>query len=182
MKDRKELPELDLVRSMLDYQPNTGKFTWKPRPVEMFPAKRHAGMWNSRFAGKEAISTKHHAGYLYGAIFESNYSAHRLAWYISHGEVPDEIDHINGDRTDNRLANLRNVTRVENCKNIAVRRKSQSGVPGVRWDAQNQKWDARISTKHLGRFKDFDEAVRVRKAAEVEYGYHENHGRKANSH
>ncbi len=182
MKDRKPLPALDLIRSMLDYNADTGVFVWKDRPVAMFPAPRHAAMWNSRFSGKEALCTKHHAGYLCGALFESNFSAHRIAWYIYHGEVPDEVDHINGDRTDNRIENLRNVDRKENCKNAKVSRRSLSGVPGIRWDAKNQKWEVRISTKHIGRFKDFDEALKVRKSAEAEYGYHPNHGRQATSH
>ena len=178
MKERKELPDLDLIRSMLEYDAITGNFFWKERPENMFPGKRHCTTWNKRFSGKRALCTQHHAGYLYGSIFESNYSAHRLAWYISSGKIPDEIDHINGDKRDNRLCNLRNVDRKENCKNIAVRKTSRSGVQGVRWDAKNKKWEVRISTKHIGRFVAFDEAVAARKAAEIEFGYHPNHGRK----
>jgi len=178
VKERKELPDLESVKSMLDYDAETGIFRWKPRPESMFPAKRHAGMWNNRFAGKEALCTKHHAGYLYGSIFESNYSAHRIAWYISTGEVPDEVDHINGIRTDNRLSNLRNVTRNENCKNAKKSRRNSSGQIGVRWDAINKRWEARISTYHLGRFKTFEEALAARKAAEIILNFHPNHGRK----
>lgn len=180
MKERKELPELELVRSMLNYDAETGIFTWKARDVSMFPAKRNAGMWNTRFAGKEALNTKHHAGYLYGAIFESNYSAHRMAWYITYGEIPDEIDHVNGNRKDNRLSNLRNVDRSTNCKNAARLRTNTSGQTGIYWDKVNHTWHVRIAKKHIGRFKLFEDAMAARKAAEVEYSYHANHGRKVN--
>lgn len=174
---RKEMPELKLFRKLVSYDRKTGIFLWKERPDSMFPAKRHAGMWNKRFSGKQAFCTKSHNGYLYGALFESNYSTHRLAWYYVYGEVPDEVDHINGDRTDNRIANLRDVSRKENCKNAKRRAKSLSGAVGVSWDPVNSKWHVRVGKKHIGRFRDFDEAVSARKAAQQELGYHKNHGR-----
>jgi len=177
MRDRKPLPPVDVVRALIDYNPETGSFVWRERPGNMFPAMRHALMWNKRFAGKAAFNIKHHAGYLYGGLFGSNFSSHRIAWYHAHGVVPDEIDHINGNRADNRLCNLREVTRRENCKNAAKRSSSRSGITGISWDQVNFRWHVRIGRKHIGRFKDFEEAIAARKAAEAEYNYHPNHGR-----
>ena len=178
MQDRKPLPPIEVVRSLLEYRPETGEFFWRERPEDMFPARRHALMWNKRFAGKPAFNIRHHAGYLYGGLFGSNFSTHRVAWYYQTGEIPDEVDHVNGDRKDNRFANLRDVTRKENCKNAARRTRSRSGVTGLSWDAVNFRWHVRVGKKHIGRFKDFDEAVAARKAAASEQDFHPNHGRK----
>jgi hypothetical protein len=91
-----------------------------------------------------------------------------------------EIDHINGNRQDNRIENLRDVPRSLNQRNSKLQNNNRSGVSGVFWRAN--RWEARIylvsgQRKHLGRFKTFEEAVAVRKQAEMECGYHENHGR-----
>lgn len=134
--------------------------------------------WNSRFAGKPALCTLAHNGYMYGAIFGENWSTHRIAWLHQTGEVPREIDHINGDRADNRFSNLREVDRVDNCKNLR-RRNNLSGATGVSWHVKGKSWAVKIGKKHVGLYKDFDDAVAARKAAEVANGYHPNHGRAA---
>lgn len=177
MAKPKEMPDLELFRSLVSYDAETGMFKWKERPDSMFPAKRHAITWNKRFSGKEAFNTLNHNGYLYGALFEENYSTHRLAWYYVHGVEPDEVDHINGNRSDNRIVNLRNVSRTENCRNTKRAKRNTSGVVGVSWDSVNKVWHVRIRRKHIGRLKDFDDAISARKAAELEFGFHANHGR-----
>ncbi len=112
----------------------------------------------------------------------TKYRAHRLAWLIIYGEFPEnDIDHINGNRDDNRISNLRSVTRSENLKNQKIRSDNSSGVIGVSWGRSNSKWHVRIKSDvkylYLGSFFDFFEACCVRKSAEVFYGFHVNHGR-----
>ncbi len=178
-KRRTDLPPSDEIAALVRYDPLTGLFTFAERPASMFPAPRHARTWNKRFAGKPALSVKHHNGYLIGEILGRVYAAHRMAWYISKGKIPNEIDHINGKRDDNRLSNLRDVSRRTNCKNQTISRVNTSGVIGVCWDKQNSKWTVRISKKFIGRFSSFDDAVAARKAAQNKRYYHPNHGRKA---
>lgn len=109
------------------------------------------------------------------------FSEHRAIWTMVYGYWAKEIDHINGDPQDNRLENLREVTHRENCLNGRRRSRNTSGANGVNWDASRNKWLVRIQTEkgavNRGRFDSFDDAVAARKAAEAEYGYHENHGR-----
>ena len=100
------------------------------------------------------------------------------------GEWVTELDHINGDRLDNRIENLRPVTRQENLKNQKRSIANTSGVTGVYWDRETGKWRALIriggKVKTIGRFLSFEEAVMARKEAERKNGYHANHGRVAN--
>ena len=129
-----------------------------------------------------ASTHKSGADYL-ACMFEGkSIFAHRVAFYLMEGRWPEQIDHINGDRKDNRWANLREVTNRENALNSKKRSDNTSGVTGVYWAKHRQKWQVRIGTpenrcKHLGYFTNKDEAIAVRKAAEREQGYHENHGR-----
>jgi len=95
--------------------------------------------------------------------------------------MPAEVDHINGDGTDNKLVNLREVSRTMNNQNASRRVDNKSGVTGVSWFKPARKWQAYISVDcrriYLGVFSDLDEAIAVRKAAELQHGFHENHGR-----
>lgn len=105
------------------------------------------------------------------------YYTHRIIWKLLYGEDPVEIDHINGNRSDNRITNLRSVSRLENMRNMKKMPSNTSGVAGVFWLKDRSKWRATISQKILGNFKKFEDAVAARKQAEKEYGYHPNHGR-----
>lgn len=128
----------ELLRQLIDYDPETGVITWRPRKEK----SRHDRMWNTRFAFKVAGTTDTN-GYLCVSFRCVKHRAHRLAWLYVHGRWPaDQLDHINRDRADNRLANLRECTGAENHQNRGVRAKS--GVQGVRWHKQGQKWQARI--------------------------------------
>lgn len=112
-------------------------------------------------------------------FFSSKYKAHRVIWLLVVGYWPkDEIDHINQIRDDNRWVNLREVTRTENAKNLARRRDNKSGVTGVFWNPINENWRVAVSSKCFGSFKTKEEAIKVRKAAEIKYGFHPNHGKK----
>lgn len=182
MANRKEMPDLNVLIDLLEYNKETGVMMWKERGMKFFTADHFRRIWNTRFSGKPALCSLAHNGYLYGAIFGENYSTHRIAWYMSNGVQPIEVDHINGDRADNRLVNLRNVDRSANCRNVARSRRSVSGVPGVVWRKETRAWVVHIGKERLGQFKDFDEAVAVRKAAEANRDYHPNHGREAINH
>jgi hypothetical protein len=159
---------IERARELLDYDPDTGVFR---RRVSQ------GGMRPSTVTG-----TPHSVGYLQVCIDGRLYLAHRLAWFITFGKWPEgQIDHANGCRTDNRLVNLRVVSGdVEQHRNRAKPRNNTSGVTGVHWHKPTGKWRAQImverKNKHLGIFDSFEDAVRARKAAEEEHGFHENHG------
>lgn len=178
----------EIVQELLDYNPETGILTWKERSKEWFKRERDWKPWNIRFAGKEAghdwkgsKGRKASTSYRQISIFSIIYPAHRVAWMYYHGYWPNVIDHINGNGLDNRITNLRDVSYQENSKNMAKFCNNTSGVTGVCWCNTHEKWIARINVRGkkitLGYFENFDEAVEARKSAEVEYGYHENHGR-----
>ena len=129
----------------------------------------------------EIAGTLHHSRGLEVYLGGKKHFVHRLIFLMHNGRWPvDQIDHINGIRGDNRIENLREVDHSENMKNIATPITNTSGVMGV--VRNNGKWQAQIRTgkthKYLGIFADINDAIRVRKAAEIEYGFHENHGRK----
>ena len=112
----------------------------------------------------------------------NNYYAHRLAWLYVYGEWPkNQIDHIDHEPMNNAIDNLRDVTVQENQRNIRLPKRNTSGYIGVSWSKMANKWKAAIQVdgkvKHLGLYSDIQEAVKVRKQAQKDYGYHENHGR-----
>lgn len=173
---------VEMLRQLLDYDPETGCLTWRARTASMFASESHAGAWNARFSGSPALNSGNGDGYLGGRIFGRKYKAHRVAWALYHGEWPcAQIDHKNGVRDDNRIKNLRDVTAEVNNKNKAAQSNNTSGSTGVYWHKQNGKWTARVKdsgrVKNLGYFSDFGDAVSARKAAERELGYSQNHGR-----
>lgn len=166
---------VEYVRERLLYDAETGKLFWLHHP-------RMSKQFNTTFAGKEAFTAIRNTGYRHGRINNRAYQAHRVAWALYHGEWPDgEIDHINHDRTDNRITNLRAVSHQENHRNTSLRRNNSSGSSGVSWFNAGSKWSAYIVVDgrklHLGYFNGLDDAVSTRKAAERQYGFHENHGK-----
>ena len=182
----KQIPDTDTLRQLLHFIPETGRLFWRERGPEWFtdgryPAARSAASWNTRYAGKEAFTSIDGTGYRQGSIFNHMHRAHRVIWRIVHGVWPQDTDHINGIRTDNRIVNLRNVSRTENMRNAARPNTNTSGSIGVGWDRSSGKWQAQITVdgrnRHLSYFSDKADAIAARKAAEIEHGFHENHGR-----
>jgi hypothetical protein len=152
------------VRSILYYNPDTGEIRWKWRD----DVRKNE---NTRIAGKVAGSVNS-KGSLQIRINGHRYLAHRLAWVITHGAwPPNDIDHIDGDRANNRIDNLRLATRQENLRNVGLRANTTTGVTGVCWDKSRMKFEAYIRTDgkqiHLGRFPTIEEATAARHAAEI---------------
>lgn len=163
------------LRALLAYDASTGELLWRMR-------RQGTPQWNARYAGKPALTATDDRGYRVGEILHSRALAHRVAWAIHHGEWPTaHIDHISGDRTDNRMSNLRLSPGGENARNAQRSTRNKSGVTGVRWYRQVGKWHAQIMVDgrnhHLGFFNGFDEAKAAREAANSTYNYHPNHGR-----
>jgi hypothetical protein len=160
----------------------TGRLFWLPRTPDLFAVESDCAAWNRRYAGTEAFLTKHTKGYLTGKVGSRTYRAHRVVWLLAHKAWPeDQIDHINGIRTDNRLINLREATNSINMRNACLPRHNTSGTIGVAWSERDQRWRARMHLGNrslsLGYFHEIEDAIAARKAAEKLYGFHENHGR-----
>lgn len=110
-----EIP-IELLRELLDYDPETGALTWRPRPASMFKDGR-SKTWNARFAGKPALNAKKGDGYLCGAINYINFQAHRVCWAFHYGKWPTNfIRHDNGNRSDNRITNLIEIVEGTYCR------------------------------------------------------------------
>ena len=182
---KKALPCPTVLRQLLRYESETGKLFWNPRPRRMF-CDGHVGesahkRWNIRYAGKPALDCLRR-GIRHGSILGRSLTAHRVAWAVHYGSWPQhEIDHINGDPSDNRIENLRDVTHGENLKNMGVRRDNSSGHTGVTFMKKPSLWVAQASVNgrntFLGAFKNIEDAISARDKANKDLGFHENHGR-----
>lgn len=176
-----ELPPPKLLRQLLQYDPDTGALLWKERPRSMFPDARSGNTWNAKYPGRPALNSERRRGYRGGTIFSGFVFAHRAAWAIHYGEWPQgEIDHVNGVTHDNRIANLRDVPKSINQRNVSRRRDNTSGVTGVHWSEAHQKWGASIMADNdrvrLGWFETREQAAEARKAANSTYGFTNRHG------
>ena len=120
-------------------------------------------------------------GYLRLGLHGKKYLAHRVAFLLAAGSMPDGlVDHIDGDTLNNRFSNLRVVDRMGNGRNMARSRANTSGLMGVSWRKDTEVWRATIRHGRVISLQSdgtlFDAAC-ARKSAEIYYGYHENHGR-----
>lgn len=180
----KPIPSQEHLHARLIYEPDTGLLFWKERPASGFPAKTPGrskslcDLWNSRYANKPAF-TFIRGGYHVGCFDKENYFAHRIIWKMETGEEPEAVDHIDGVRTNNRFANLRAATILENARNRAIPSNNTSGVMGVYFwtDGKTSYWAALVAPRKTVYCKTFEEAVAARMAAEEAMGFHENHGR-----
>lgn len=135
----------DAVASLMEYDHISGKLFWLVRPDDLFPNLRSSRVWNSRYSGKEAFTAVDAGGYKTGRVMGKTYYAHRIAWLLHTGKMPDgQIDHINGVRTDNRIENLRLATHSQNCRNSKSRSASTSPYLGVSYNTSRSKWEVRI--------------------------------------
>lgn len=158
--NRLKLPPLERLRSILSYDPVTGDLTWKVN-------RRNVT------AGSKA-GYKRPSGYIYVRIDGRDYPAHRVAFALGHGVIEfGHLDHINGNRSDNRLTNLREVTSQENNRNCRVRSDNTSSYKGVDFRRARGLYRARIKLNcreiHLGYFTSPKEAALAYDAAALKY-------------
>lgn len=149
------------------YDRSTGKLYWKAKP-------------NRRIkVGSEAGVLSH--GYRQIRLNGQGYKAHRLVWLIETGAFPEhQIDHINGDRSDNRYWNLRDVPQSENCRNMRRPKHNTNGTVGVRLDARVNRFQAYIQIggvfTHIGMYGTEGEAIAARRQYQLEHGFTARHG------
>lgn len=155
------MPSQATLKALLDYEPKTGTFRWKERPS----SECYTARWNRRYAGMAAGTECQ--GYIRIKIEGCLYFAHRIAWIYVYGHEPNEgLDHINGDPSDNRIANLRAASHSKNMQN---RKKmvNGSGFSGVY--KNGAKWQARITIQrdgkrhsvYLGTYSNAEEAAKA---------------------
>jgi hypothetical protein len=175
------IPDQATLHELLTYDPVTGKLYWKARDIRTFTSASRGATWNKRFAGKEAFTTLRPDGYYGGSIHYVNYLAHRIIFKWLHGYDPDQVDHDDRDRTNNRPANLIDASAEDNSKNCKLFSSNTSGFMGVSWDSRRNAWKAQIKTSgkdiYLGRFEDINDAIDARQRAEIRHGFHPNHGK-----
>lgn len=178
-------PDISVLQTLFTLDSVRGTLVWNHRPSDSFGCEcyepaRVAKAWNKRFAGTQAFTATNAFGYRIGRISGKTYLAHRIIWKMMTGIEAVEIDHINGDRSDNRFENLRSVNHQQNCRNLRLRAGNRSGTMGVFWNASRKRWSARIwhngRPAFLGDFIEKDDAIAARKAAENRYGFHPNCG------
>ena len=151
----------DRLRELLHYDPSTGIFVWRVNHGVSVKAGMQAGYLSDY-------------GYIRIRVDGFRSSAHRLAWLYVYGRHPNgEIDHINRVRDDNRLCNLREVTRSQNQQNTLLQSNNTSGFKGVSWSKKVNRWQAHIyikgSHKYLGYYDSAEDAnaAYVKAASEI---------------
>lgn len=166
---------IDILCTLLRYEPDTGHLFWLPRPLSMFQdhGGRYTPEWcqknfNNKLSGKRAFTAVSTGGYHVGTMFGHVYSAHRVAWALHHGRWPTQtLDHINRTRTDNRIDNLREASRALNSHNKTPSHKSSPYV-GVTYYKPTGKWVSKIAKDrqlhYLGYFDCPIEAAKARDA------------------
>jgi Ca2+-binding RTX toxin-like protein len=175
------IPDQSVLHQLLDYDPDTGKLYWKTRDESLFVSRSAMLTWNKRFAGKEAFTPIGSDGYKRGTLNYKMFLAHRVIFKYLHGYDPDQVDHDDKDTLNNRAYNLIDATATTNSRNSKKYTSNSSGNVGVYLDTDRNKWIASITVNYkpifLGRFDDKDDAIQARKAAELQYGFHANHGK-----
>lgn len=154
------------LSEVFHYDPTTGNITYKVDTM-----RKSIG---------DIATMRHNEGYLMMQIGGKQYLAHRIAWFLHHGDWPTgQIDHVDHVRTNNAISNLRDVVSRDNQLNTSKKKNNSSGHNGVRI-LPSGRYCAFIMVNRkqisLGTFDDIDDAVAARKAADVKYGFHGNHG------
>ena len=168
---------VDELKHWVEYNPETG---------EMFRIRGIYPKTGVEFVKRELVTSRNNRGYLWLKVFGKMYLVHRLVFLYMTGSHPEgEVDHIDGDRLNNRWANLRDCDAFANSRNQGIRKDCTSGTRGVNYHSAGRglkRWIARISHRgvryHLGYYMTKEEAIAVRKDAESRLGYHPNHARR----
>lgn len=166
--------DASVLADLLDCNFITGELRWKKRPDVMFKNSVDASKWNNKMQGKLAFTTLSDNGYYRGGIFGRKYTAHAVIWALYHGSWPQcEIDHINGDRTDNSIKNLRDCDRSQNQMNRSYQKNSKTNIKGVWFSKSKGKYESAIryygKKQHIGTFDTIEQAETAYKKASYEF-------------
>ncbi len=164
------------------YDKNKGILIWKSRPLHHFKNKSGMDWFNRRFANKQAgfIHIGHRSNTKYKAVKINGitFKLHQAVWIYHNDTYKNNfnIDHIDNNGLNNKIENLRLVTQSINLKNRPLQKTNKTGINGVNWHKSANKWQVRIKDNNgnrldLGRYDNFNEAVKIRKDAEKLYGY-----------
>lgn len=178
-----DLPTADELRQLFVYDPETGVLRWQARAPSYYAhltdskANASAKAFNRKRAGKEAggfSPAGYRLAYAQGRLIPS----HRVAWCMYYGDWPaGQIDHIDGDRANNRINNLRVVTIAVNLRNREYKPRGRSGVVGVYWHKRSRKWQARLYLKdrapYFGNYDTVEEAERAITIARKALGFND---------
>jgi hypothetical protein len=148
------------LKSQVNYDQETGIFTWKVRNSNRIKIGDQAGNY-------------HNGGYIEMYLLGERHLAHRLAWLYVNGYMPKIIDHIDGNKLNNKISNLREVSYAENMYNSKIRSDNKSGVRCVSWNKKHQKWEVRVKIdgklKNYGYYKELDDAAKVAEKVRKEH-------------
>jgi hypothetical protein len=170
-----DLPSPKYLCQILHFDTETGNLSWKERPVEMFSCKPYRDAWNTRYVGQKITRVNTH-GYIDFKIMNKTFLAHRVVWAMHTGSWPiEQIDHINGDKADNRIENLRLCSHSQNAWNRKKSKNNKSGFKGVSFVKKRKKWKSVIMVNGksvwLGMFDHKAEAaIAYKQAAEKYHG------------
>lgn len=155
----------ELLKELFSYDKDTGLFTWL------------VDRGRNKTKGK-VISTISNHGYVQTSFNDKKIRMHRMAWIYVFGYIPDGyvIDHINRNRADNRIENLRLVASEENSKNCNKAKNNKSGYTGIFWDNTKNSYIVTVGKKYIGRCKNIEDAITLREHS-IDYKYTINHGK-----
>lgn len=168
------MKDYDIVRRLFLYDEHTGKF---------FRIAKLSWKNNLYKVKKKEIISKNAYGYIEVSFNSKPCAVHRLIYLYMTGFYPEhDIDHIDGDRTNNKWENLRSVERKENLKNLGLRFDNTTGFTGVSFRKDISKYETYINLDgvkvRIGNFVNLEDAVRARLKAEEKYKFHKNHGKR----
>ena len=164
-------PEQTVLRELLDYDAGRGVLIWRAR---------NAAWFNARFAGRDAGCSNQN-GYAILRIGPKNYQTHRIVWKWFYGEEPPEmIDHIDGNKKNNRIDNLRATNHFANAMNTKMHRRNKTGVTGLSRRGPNGPWRARVQcfgvSYRVGTFTSIEEAEAALGVFRRKLGFSDRHG------
>lgn len=180
---------VEYLKECFDLNPVTFKLSWRTRPEHHFAHSRSQSRFNTMYAGKiagfEYEEVKSGLKYIKVKFHNKGIVAHRIIWALVKGEIPEyDIDHIDGNGLNNNPENLRLCDEFINSRNKRKHKNNTSGVTGVTWRAERNKWLAQgriykgkdFVNTYLGMFDNIEDAAKVRKQWEEDNNFSDRHG------